>query len=53
MIAGLSELPEEFTVAELRDHFGLTRKYAVPLVEWLDAQGHTTRKGDLRSIRSR
>ena len=53
IIAGLGDLPDEFTVAELRDHFGLTRKYAVPLAEWLDAEGHTTRKGDLRSIRSR
>ena len=53
IIAGLGELPEEFTVAELRDQFGLTRKYAVPLAEWLDAEGYTIRRGDLRSVRSR
>jgi selenocysteine-specific elongation factor len=50
---GLGDLAEEFTVAEFRDHFGLTRKYAVPVVEWLDAEGYTVRKGDLRSVRSR
>ncbi len=50
---GLGELPDEFTVADFRDHFGLTRKYAVPLLEWLDAGGYTVRNGDVRSIRSR
>ena len=53
LVAGLAELPDEFTVAQLRDHFGLTRKYAVPLVEWLDAEGYTLRRGDLRSIRAK
>ncbi len=49
---GLPGLPEAFTVAQFRDHFGLTRKYAVPLVEWLDGEGVTVRDGDLRRIRS-
>ena len=38
------------TVAEIRDLLGTTRKYAVPLSEWLDATGATRRSGDLRSL---
>ncbi|NNC93042.1 MAG: hypothetical protein HKN80_11190, partial [Acidimicrobiia bacterium] len=49
VVAGLAELPAGFTVAAFRDHFGLTRKYAVPLLEWLDSEGHTVRRGDGRT----
>lgn len=52
IVDGLADLPEAFTVAQFRDHFGLTRKYAVPLVEWLDAEGFTVRDGDLRRVKS-
>jgi selenocysteine-specific elongation factor len=38
------------TVAEIRDVLGTTRKYAVPLCEWLDATGATRRQGDLRNL---
>ena len=38
------------TVAEIRDLLGTTRKYAVPLCEWLDATGATIRRGDLRVL---
>ncbi|MDQ3983000.1 MAG: SelB C-terminal domain-containing protein, partial [Actinomycetota bacterium] len=38
------------TVAEIRDLLGTTRKYAVPLCEWLDAEGTTRRRGDLRVL---
>ena len=48
---GLTELPEAFTVAEFRDAFGLSRKYAVPFLEYLDGQGVTSRNGDTRSVR--
>jgi hypothetical protein len=27
---------------------GLSRRHAIPLMEWLDSAGHTVRKGDLR-----
>jgi selenocysteine-specific elongation factor len=40
--------PEGFTVAALRDELGVTRKYALPLVNELDARGITRRRGDLR-----
>jgi selenocysteine-specific elongation factor len=36
------------TVSQLREHLGTSRKYAVPLVEWMDRQGLTRRRGDLR-----
>jgi selenocysteine-specific elongation factor len=38
------------TVAEIRDLLGTTRKYAVPLCEYLDRVGVTRREGDLRFI---
>jgi selenocysteine-specific elongation factor len=37
------------TVAEIRDILGTTRKYAVPICEYLDRAGITQRNGDLRS----
>jgi selenocysteine-specific elongation factor len=36
------------TVAEIRDLLGTTRKYAIPLCEYLDRTGVTRREGDLR-----
>jgi selenocysteine-specific elongation factor len=38
------------TVAEIRDLLGTTRKYAVPLCEYLDRVGVTRRDGDLRVL---
>ena len=49
MVARLAELPDQFTVADFRDAFQLTRKYAVPLLEWLDARRVTVRSGDTRT----
>jgi selenocysteine-specific elongation factor len=39
------------TVAEIRDLLGTTRKYAVPVCEYLDRVGLTTRAGDLRVLK--
>ena len=47
----LGELDAPFTVADFRDHTGLTRKYAVPLLEWADREGLTIRQGDHRRLR--
>ena len=41
-----------FTVADFRDLASTTRKYAVPLLEYLDRTGFTKRDGDLRSLRA-
>jgi selenocysteine-specific elongation factor len=38
----------EIGVGQLRERLGLTRKFLIPFVEWLDAQGYTIRNGDLR-----
>src|SRR5262249_54014592 len=38
------------TVAEIRDLLGTTRKFAVPLSEYLDRVGVTRRDGDLRVL---
>jgi selenocysteine-specific elongation factor len=44
---------DEFTVAQFRDELGVSRRQAVPLLEWLDAGGWTVRHGDVRSVRRR
>ncbi len=38
----------ELTLAQFRDYLGTTRKYAVPLMEYLDGQHITRRRGDVR-----
>ena len=43
--------PAEFTVADVRDELGTTRKYIVPLMEHLDASGVTIRTGNIRRLR--
>ncbi len=42
---------DRMTAAQFRDLLGTTRKYAVPLLEWLDARGVTIRDGDFRRLR--
>ncbi len=44
---------ERMTAAEFRDLLGTSRKYAVPLLEWLDAHGVTLRSGDYRLLRKK
>jgi selenocysteine-specific elongation factor len=44
---------ERMTAAEFRDLLGTSRKYAVPLLEWLDAHGVTIRDGDYRTLRKK
>jgi selenocysteine-specific elongation factor len=43
----------KMTASEFRDLLGTSRKYAVPLLEWLDARGVTLRSGDYRTLRKR
>ncbi len=38
------------TVAEIRDQLGTTRKFAIPICEYLDKSGFTKRDGDLRML---
>jgi selenocysteine-specific elongation factor len=47
--AALTELGPA-TPAQLRERFGLTRKYLIPLLEWADRRGITRRSGDARTL---
>ncbi|RMF40451.1 MAG: selenocysteine-specific translation elongation factor [Planctomycetota bacterium] len=38
----------ELTVADIRDLWGVTRKHAIPLLEYCDRAGITRRQGDVR-----
>jgi selenocysteine-specific elongation factor len=55
-ISGLVEVMrsfgEPFSVSEFRERAGLSRKYAVPLLEWADDEGITVRMGDRRRLRN-
>lgn len=44
----LKAQPEGVTVAEVRERLDTTRKYALPLLAWLDGHGATRRRGDVR-----
>jgi selenocysteine-specific elongation factor len=44
--------PAGATMAQLRDAFGTSRKFALPLMERFDSLGLTIRDGDLRRLRS-
>ncbi len=53
MIAALKNLfskKPEMTVAEFRDILGTTRKYALPILEYLDSNKVTLRVGDVRKF---
>jgi selenocysteine-specific elongation factor len=41
---------ERFSVPEFKDRFGLSRKWAIPLLEHLDSRGATRRLGDVRLV---
>ena len=41
---------ERFTVAQFKDRFALSRKWAIPLLEHLDSSGVTRRAGDDRLL---
>ena len=47
----IRDMEDGFTVAEFRDRSGLSRKFAVPLLEWSDREGLTIRRGDKRHLR--
>ncbi len=49
--AKLQTIAGEFTVAEFRDLIDVTRRHAVPLLEWFDKHGVTRRHGDMRVVR--
>ena len=50
VVERVRRLGSGFTVGEFKGALGITRKHAVPLLEWLDAAGITRRDGDVRLI---
>lgn len=44
----LAEKPDGVTVAEIREHLGTSRKFALPLLGWMDTNGITRRREDVR-----
>lgn len=53
IMSRLADLDTTFRVADFRDALGVSRRQAVPLLEWLDSNGWTTRSGDVHSLRQR
>ena len=41
---------QRFTVPEFKQWTGVSRKYAIPLLEYLDREHVTVRQGDVREI---
>jgi len=41
----------ELTASEIRQELGTTRKYIIPLLNYLDSRGVTQRKGEVRILR--
>jgi selenocysteine-specific elongation factor len=41
---------DDFAVGDFKERFGLTRKLAIPILEWLDSERVTVRHGNRRKI---
>jgi selenocysteine-specific elongation factor len=41
-------LRDGFTIADFREETGMSRKYAIPILEWADREGLTVRRGEGR-----
>lgn len=50
LVIRVQSLRAPFTVSEFRDELGVTRRHAVPMLEWLDQQRVTRRQGDRRVV---
>ena len=50
-VQGTLSADQELTPALFRDRFGTSRKYAIPLMEYLDREGITQRIGDVRTLK--
>ncbi len=47
-LEGLFRSADEITVADFKDACGLSRKHAIPLLEWMDAVRITSREQNVR-----
>ena len=50
-VLGFLRERQAITPQEIKDLLGISRKYAIPLLEWLDTQRLTVRVGDKRVLR--
>ena len=50
MKAASAGAPSKLDVAAFKDRYGVTRKYAIPLLEYLDRERVTRRVGDSRIV---
>lgn len=50
-LAALFEREGAFSASQAKDELGTSRKFAIPLLEYLDKNGWTRRNGDRREIR--
>jgi selenocysteine-specific elongation factor len=50
-VRGLLKAQNQMSPGDFKDLTGLSRRGAIPLLEWLDAQGVTMRSGDVRIAR--
>lgn len=52
-VQGLKQAPAEratVDVATFKQRYGVSRKFAIPLLEWLDRERITRRVGDVRVV---
>lgn len=52
-IVGFLEAKEEMSAADFKELSGLSRKFAIPLLEYFDKEKLTVRVGDMRVLRKR
>ena len=50
LLVVLASMKEDITVATLRDSIGVSRKYTLPMLDFMDSQGLTRRTGDKRVL---
>ena len=50
ILKSLYPQPKLFTVSDVRNNLGTSRKYTVPLLEYLDTKKITIRDGDIRKV---
>ncbi|MCS7284431.1 MAG: SelB C-terminal domain-containing protein, partial [Hydrogenobacter thermophilus] len=48
LVEKLRQIGETFSVQQAKERLGLTRKYLIPLLEYMDRKGLTVREGNVR-----
>jgi selenocysteine-specific elongation factor len=53
IVATVARLEQPFGVGDVKEALGLSRKYVMPILEWLDSNEYTARRGDGRILGAR